>query len=124
MAKRQFLYLALIVVTGAVGMGTAILSGRLRAAGWTEHARMVAVVAAVVAPMLVVLAVLPGAPDFVGIPATLVWRFRLASLGSSLALWTVLTLGLGWLVTEAERNQLGESAGENLSPSAQAVAAG
>lgn len=109
LAQRQFLYLALIIVTGAVGMGAAILSGRLRAAGWSEHRRTAALVAAVAVPMLMVLAVLPAAPDAVGVPATLVWRFRLASLGSTLLLWTALTLGLGWLVSEAEGRRSGDA---------------
>ena len=37
------------------------------------------------------------------VPATLVWRFRLASLGANLTLWTVLTLGMGWVVAAAAR---------------------
>jgi predicted cobalt transporter CbtA len=39
------------------------------------------------------------------VPATLVWRFRVASLGANLTLWATLTLGVAWLVAEAHRNR-------------------
>ena len=51
-----------------------------------------AVVAAVVVPGIA-MAVRPGAPDPIAVPANLLWRFRLASLSGNLLLWTVITLG-------------------------------
>ncbi|MBA2751879.1 MAG: CbtA family protein, partial [Actinobacteria bacterium] len=42
----------------------------------------------------VALAVMPASPDVVDVPATLLWRFRIASLGGSLLLWVVL----GWVL--------------------------
>jgi predicted cobalt transporter CbtA len=86
-----------------VGLGATILARRLRDAGWPDHRRLTALAAAVVVPMLVVFAAFPGGPDDVGVPATLVWRFRLASLGANLTLWALLTLAVGWLVAEAAR---------------------
>jgi predicted cobalt transporter CbtA len=103
LGERQSLYVAVICIAAAVGLGATALSTRLRMARWPEHRRVAAVAAAVAAPMLVVYAVLPPAADAVNVPATLVWRFRVASLGANLTLWTVLTLGVGWLAAEAAR---------------------
>ena len=95
LGERQLLYLAVLVLTAVVAVGATRLAARLRAAGWDEPRRVAAVAAAVAVPLLIAYAVLPGAPDAVGVPATLVWRFRLASLGGNLVLWTVLVLGFG-----------------------------
>lgn len=97
LTQRQSLYVAVICIAAAVGIGATRLSRRLRRAGWPDHRHLVAVAAAVVVPMLAAYAALPAAPDAVAVPATLVWRFRLASLGTNLTLWAVLTLGVGWL---------------------------
>jgi len=43
------------------------------------------------------LTVLPGPPDRVTAPATLVWRFRLASAGGAAVLWATLGLAAGLL---------------------------
>jgi predicted cobalt transporter CbtA len=96
--ERQWLYIATIVVTLAVGLLATILHGRLLSAGWALHRRLPAVAVAVVAPMLVAFAVLPPPPDAVEVPATLVWDFRLASLGANLLLWAGLTIGLAYVV--------------------------
>ena len=105
LGQRQTLYLAIICIAALVGLGSAALSRRLRAAGWDDPRRVAVVAAAIVVPMLVAFAVLPPAPDPVSVPATLVWRFRVASLGSNLTLWGILTLGLGLVVTEAGRRR-------------------
>jgi hypothetical protein len=49
-------------------------------------------------------ATLPPSPDAVGVPANLVWQFRLNSLTGNLLVWTLLTLGLGLVWTEAARS--------------------
>lgn len=100
LAERQWLYLAVIAIAAVVGLGATVLGGRLRAAGWPDHRRWAAVVAAVAVPMLAAYALLPPAPDEVSVPASLVWRFRVASLGAQLTLWSVLTLALVWVVAE------------------------
>jgi predicted cobalt transporter CbtA len=105
LSERQGLYVAVICIAAAVGLGATILSRRLRAAGWAEHRRLAAVVAMVGGVMLAVYALLPAAPDDVPVPATLVWRFRVASLGANLLLWAVLTLGVCWLVAETRVNK-------------------
>ena len=107
--ERQSLYVAVICIAAAVGLGATILSRRLRAAGWPEHRRLPALTAAVAVPMLVAYAALPAAPEDVTVPATLVWRFRVASLGANLTLWTVLTLAVCWLVAEAARARQAEA---------------
>jgi predicted cobalt transporter CbtA len=103
LGQRQWLYVAVISIAAAVGLGATMLSRRLRMAGWADHHRIATIAAAVSVPMLVAFAVLPPAPDEVAVPATLVWRFRVVSLGANLTLWAVLTLGVGWLVAEAAR---------------------
>lgn len=103
LGQRQSLYVAVICIAAAVGLAGTWLSGRLRAAGWPDERRWATVALAVAVPMAAAFVVLPGAPDPVLVPATLVWRFRLASLGASLILWTVLTLGMGWVVATAAR---------------------
>lgn len=100
-AERQALYVTVIVVAAVAGLAATVLSRRLRGAGWPDHRRVIAVTAAVAVPLLIVLAAMPPAPDEVSVPATLVWRFRLASLGANLTLWALLTLGVHWLVGEA-----------------------
>lgn len=103
LGERQSLYALLIVIAVAVGLAATILSRRLRAARWADHRRVATIAVAVAVPMLVAYSLLPPAPDPVVVPATLVWRFRVASLGANLTLWAVLTLGVGWLVAEAAR---------------------
>ncbi len=103
LGERQSLYALLIVIAVAVGLAATILSRRLRTARWADHRRIATIAVAVVVPMLVAYSFLPPAPDPVLVPATLVWRFRVASLGANLTLWAVLTLGVGWLVAEAAR---------------------
>ncbi len=105
LGQRQFLYLGLIVVTALVGVGASRLSGLPRVSGWSEHRRVTAVVGAVLAPMFLVMAVLPAAPDPVEVPATLVWQFRPASLGGGLLLWSLFILGLGWIVFESDHRR-------------------
>jgi predicted cobalt transporter CbtA len=113
LARRQLLYVSLICLTAAVGVAGAALSTRLRRQGWPEARRTVAVVLAVVVPLGIAMAVLPGAPDPISVPANLLWRFRLASLGGNLLLWTVITLGFGMLA--AERAPSSESPSPEIS---------
>ena len=102
LAERQGWYVTLICVAALVGLGATILDRRLAAARWPDHRRLAAVVAAVTGVMLAVYAVLPPAPDDIPVPAALVWRFRVASLGSNLLLWTILTLAVSWVLAEAQ----------------------
>ena len=100
LARRQLLYVAVIVLAAGWGLGAAALSTRLRRDGWPESRRVVAAVAVVVVPMALAFAVLPGAPDPISVPAKLLWGFRLASLGGNLLLWSVIAFGFGLLASE------------------------
>lgn len=92
---RQRLYVLLIVLTLVVFGGLVHLSRRLRLAGMAEATRVAAIAGLAAVVLLAVLGLLPPAPDAVELPATLVWRFRLASLGGNLLLWSVLAVGFG-----------------------------
>jgi predicted cobalt transporter CbtA len=99
LADRQRIYVALILLTLAVLVGATHLARRLRDRGWDEPRRVAAVVAVAVVVMLAVVGLLPPAPDKVEVPATLVWQFRLASLGGNLLLWGCMTFGFGVAAT-------------------------
>ncbi len=105
LGRRQALYVSLIALSLAVGLVAAALSGRLRRDGWAEHRRVAAVAVAVALAIGTALALLPPAPDPVEVPATLIWRFRLASLGGNAMLWGVLSVGFGLLASEAARRR-------------------
>jgi predicted cobalt transporter CbtA len=49
------------------------------------------------------LALLPPFTDRVGLPAQLLWRFRLASIAGQAAFWAVTGLAFAWLATRAAR---------------------
>jgi predicted cobalt transporter CbtA len=108
LGERQNLYIVVIVIAALVGLAATVVSRRLE--GWALHRRLPVLVGVVAVPMLLAYALLPGAPDDVTVPATLVWRFRVASLGANLTLWTVLTLGVAWLAAEATARRNGSSA--------------
>lgn len=108
--RRQGLYVSLIALSLAVALVGAALSGWLRRAGWPEHRRVAAVAAAVAAAFGTALALLPPAPDPVNAPATLIWRFRLASLGGNALLWAVLSVGFGLVAAEAARHRAAPAA--------------
>ncbi|MEO5680022.1 MAG: CbtA family protein [Acidimicrobiales bacterium] len=105
LGRRQALYVSLIALSLALSLLGAALAGRLHRDGWPEHRRVPAVAAAVALAFGLALALLPPAPDPVDAPATLVWRFRLASLGGNAVLWGVLTVGFGLLAAEAARRR-------------------
>jgi len=111
LVERQWLYVGIICIAVLVGLAAVTLSQRLRSRGWPEHRRVAAVAATVAVIMLVAFTLMPGAPDEVPVGATLVWRFRLASLGSNLTLWAVLTLAVAWVLAEATRRRVGEGSG-------------
>ncbi|MDQ1514220.1 MAG: hypothetical protein QOE80_50, partial [Actinomycetota bacterium] len=103
LAERQWRYLALIFLALVVLAGAARLSGRLRERGWLDDERLVAVGLAVVVTLGLVCAALPPFSDAVDVPANLLWRFRIASLGGNLLLWTVLAVGFGAAAVRRER---------------------
>jgi predicted cobalt transporter CbtA len=95
---RSLLYLVLLASSVAAAVALFRLSGRLRVGGWSDTARLIAVTLAALVVYGLLFLVLPGAGSHVdsAVPAELLWRFRIRSLGGLALLWTVLGLGLGW----------------------------
>ena len=110
LGRRQGLYVSLIALSLAVGLCAAALAGLLRRRGWPEHRRVAAVAAVVALAVGVALALLPPAPDAVVVPATLIWRFRLASLGGNAVLWGLLSVGFGLVAAEGSRRRTASAA--------------
>ena len=96
-SRRTTLYLLMlawsVVATAAAWRTVRWTDGR----GWPDHMRLPAAAGLYAALVVVGLAALPGSPDAVDAPATLVWRFRLASLGGTAAFWAVAGIVFGWL---------------------------
>jgi predicted cobalt transporter CbtA len=112
--ERQRLWWFVIILGVLVLAGLAHLSSRLRQADWSD-ARRIAVVAALgVVAFGLIMVLMPGNPDTIPdeVPAALIWRFRLASLGGNAVLWGLLTVGFGLLCSEAARRPVGAAAAE------------
>jgi predicted cobalt transporter CbtA len=101
--ERERLYVLAIVLAALLLAGIAHLSARLRRAGWPDDRRISVLMVAGIVAFGVMFAALPPSPDVVGVPANLVWQFRLNSLTGNLLVWVLLTLGLGTVWTEAVR---------------------
>jgi predicted cobalt transporter CbtA len=95
--ERTILYFAML----AWSVGAAFLAVRLgrwlRSRDLADPARLTAIAVAWIVLVAVGYMVLPGPPDAVTAPATLIWRFRLASAGGALALWAVTGTVFGLL---------------------------
>ena len=102
-SERQWKYLALIFLSLVVLSAAARLSRRLRERQWLDDERLIAVGLAVVVPLGLILALLPPFSDPIEVPANLVWRFRIASLGGNLLLWAVLAMTFGAAAVRRER---------------------
>jgi predicted cobalt transporter CbtA len=109
-SERQWKYLALIFLSVVVLALAARLSTYLRERGWTDDERLIAVGLAIAVPLGVVCAALPPFHDPIEVPANLVWRFRIASLGGNLLLWSVLTVAFGAAAVRRERELSGKAA--------------
>ena len=112
LSDRQWKYLAVIFLSLVVLAGAARLSTFLRERGWLDDERLVAVGLAVVVPLGVICAALPPFHDPIGVPANLLWRFRIASLGGNLLLWAVLTVTFGAVAVRRERELTSPAAEE------------
>jgi predicted cobalt transporter CbtA len=113
--ERERLYVLCIVLAALLLAGVARLSGRLRAAGWPDDRRVAALVGVGLAAFGLLFMLLPTSSVAIGVPANLLWQFRLNSLAGNLLMWTVLTLGLGVLWTEAARRAVA-AADQNSMP--------
>jgi predicted cobalt transporter CbtA len=98
---RTVLYLAMIGV-GLLSTAIAVTTARsVRGGPW---ARWPAAVLAFIAPVVVASLLLPGVdevPD--GFPATLLWQFRVTSLGTQLVFWASFGTLFGWFCDRAAR---------------------
>jgi predicted cobalt transporter CbtA len=101
--ERTILYFAIV----AWSIGSAFLAVRLgrwmRMRQYSDPARQSTVAVAWILLVAIGFMVLPGSPDAVTAPATLIWRFRLASAGGAVALWGVTGVVFGLLSLTAAR---------------------
>jgi predicted cobalt transporter CbtA len=103
--QRTALYFLMILISVAAAAGAALLGRSLaeRLGGW--NATLVAV-GAFLAVVATAGAILPGINEVpADFSATVLWRFRVASLGTQLVLWSTLGLLFGALTERAARRQ-------------------
>ncbi|MEV0379393.1 CbtA family protein [Nonomuraea sp. NPDC050643] len=99
--SRTLLYVVMILV-GLAATAIAVATARRVTAG--PWARWVATALAFLVPVVAAWALLPSineVPD--GFPATLLWEFRLASLGTQLVFWAAFGVLFGWVSDRAAR---------------------
>ncbi|NVI87709.1 CbtA family protein [Actinomadura sp. BRA 177] len=100
--SRTLLYLAMI---GVGLLATAIAVTTARSVPGGPWARWPAAVLAFAVPVAVASLLLPGVdevPD--GFPATLLWQFRMTSLGTQLVFWAAFGTLFGWFCDRAARS--------------------
>ena len=95
--RRTALFLVMLAWSLVCTAAAWRASGVLGRKGVPEHVRLPVVGLLYVALVALGLAALPGSPDPVTVPATLIWRFRLASLAGTAAFWAVCGAVFGWL---------------------------
>ncbi|GAA1818110.1 CbtA family protein [Planosporangium flavigriseum] len=101
--RRTALHFTLIAITVAAAVGATLLGRNLAARLGTWNAVLVAA-GAFVAVVAAAAALLPAVNEVpADFPATVLWRFRLASLGTQLVLWTTLGLLFGALTDRSQR---------------------
>lgn len=103
MRERTALYFLLVLITALAAVGALIVARSLAArfGGWNGATAAALGFLAVVAALTVLL---PGGGSHSdGFPAELLWRFRLASIGTQAVLWAALGLLFGALTDRAER---------------------
>ena len=101
--ERTVLYAIMLAWSCVATFAAYRLSLHLRARHTPDARRLPAVGALYVALVAAALLLLPATPDSVGAPATLIWRFRIASIGGSALFWSVLGTVFGWLLVHAPR---------------------
>ncbi|WP_100500315.1 CbtA family protein [Geodermatophilus chilensis] len=97
---RTAIYGAVLLCGLISAMLVSALVSYLRSREVGQAASAIAAVAATAVLLVVVFVLIPDNPDTIGsdVPATLVWNFRLASLGQLVVLWAALGLVGGWLI--------------------------
>ena len=111
--QRTAAYLTMLAAAVTLALAAWRASRALRARGLPDHVRLTVVAAGYIAAVALAYVVWPANPDRVDVPATLLWRFRLASLGGAAALWSVLAAVFGWACVRAgaTRPRAGRAAG-------------
>ncbi|MFF5207262.1 CbtA family protein [Streptosporangium sp. NPDC000396] len=98
---RTLLYVVMILV-GLVATVIAVATARRVSGG--PWARWAAAVTAFLVPVIAAWLLLPTVDEVPkGFPATLLWEFRLASLGTQLVFWTAFGVLFGWVGDRASR---------------------
>ncbi len=98
--QRTVSYLAVLVI-GLVAVWSAVLAARTQRAEWRQAAAAVAGFLVVVAVGYLLLPTFDEVPD--GFPATLLWDFRFASLGTQVVLWSALGVAFAALLGAGRR---------------------
>lgn len=97
------------LLTVGAALATAVVltlvARRLAATSLSAPARQSLVAAATAVAAAVLLAVLPSALPGDGLPAELLWRFRLVSIGAQTLLWAGIAVGVGLLWDRAARTR-------------------
>jgi predicted cobalt transporter CbtA len=97
-----------VLLCGIVGaVLVAALIGWLRRRGTGDATTAIAATVAAAALLTLVLVLVPDNPDTVAadVPTSVVWNFRLASLGQLAVLWAGLGLTSGWLLDRLTRRR-------------------
>jgi hypothetical protein len=100
---RTAAYLAMAVTSLAACLVAVAASRRWAARGMAAHHRQILAVGGYLLVVAIAFVVLPGNPDEIGVPADLLWSFRLASAGGQALLWTLAGAGIGLLTIRSER---------------------
>ncbi|MFI6599667.1 CbtA family protein [Nonomuraea sp. NPDC050536] len=100
---RTLLYVVMVLV-GLAATAIAVATARRVTAG--PWARWAAGVAAFLVPVIAAWQLLPAVNEVpADFPATLLWQFRVASLGTQLVFWTAFGVLFGWLCDRAVRRR-------------------
>ncbi|HEY0293481.1 MAG TPA: CbtA family protein [Hansschlegelia sp.] len=101
LGMRTSLYFAMIAISLAAMIGTALLQRHLSSRMSVWNASVIAALSYIVV-MIVVAAGLPGVNEVPEqFPAVVLWQFRLSSIGAQLLMWTTIGLLFGLLTERA-----------------------
>jgi predicted cobalt transporter CbtA len=103
--QRSTLYLAMVVASVLLAIAAIYLGRRLtsRLGAWNAALVATAVFVVAVAVVQFLLPTINEVPD--AFPATVLWEFRVASLGTQLVMWATIGLLFGALVARAVTNE-------------------
>jgi predicted cobalt transporter CbtA len=106
--RRTALYFVIMAV-GIVAVIVGAVVRRRLCRSWRPWDASLAAAALVVAIVVAADLLMPGIDEVPALfPASVLWKFRLASAGTEIVLWAVLGLVFGWLTERAEAAVLSE----------------